>query len=760
MAVFTAINKPQVRPDAFLKASGTAKYASDYLMPGTLTAKVLRSPHAHARIMSIDTSKAKALPGVVAVITAADLPKVLTGRWLKDRSALAWDEVRHVGEAVAAVAAVDEEAAEEALDLINVIYEVLPAVFDPIEALEAGAPLVHKNMATYEPKNRVCRGNILQEHRVTRGDVEAAFAQADVVYESSYSTPFGHHGFIQPHQTVANVDATSKLTVWTSTKDPFLERQQLAEVLQLPMSRIRVIPGYVGGDFGGKGTISIEPICTALALKARRPVRLLNTWQEELCSTYVRARTVTHIKAAAKKDGSLLAIQAWEVHDSGAYMDSFALLGLSCTNLQGAYRWPNMDLKVTMVYTNNTPTGHCRGVRAPAESFAIESHIAGLAAKVGMDPVEFRLKNVVVDGYVMAGGAPVRNVSAQQVLEALRDYLRNNSGPDQPNTGWGISLGHYALNPLPSGVQATSCCVKLNEDGTAVLITGSTEQGVGIHTALAQIVAEELAMPLQDVSVVPPDTDGTPWERGTGASQTIYRVGPTVRLAAQDARQQLLALAAEQLKVAASDLSLSDGKIFVRDAPEMWLPVSKVAASAPASKNGPITGTGKELRPEHFTRLEADNGIIDGPSYGANAVQVHVDPETGKVKVLRHYIGWDVGRAISPNNVIGQLQGGAVFGLGFALSEEMQVKDGKVLNNSLLDFRLPTAADAPQVEATYLEEAPSNWGPYGAKGMAEGTNAPVAAAIADAVHSATGVWVRDLPVSPEHIFAAMKARQR
>lgn len=231
-------------------------------------------------------------------------------------------------------------------------------------------------------------------------------------------------------------------------------------------------------------------------------------------------------------------------------------------------------------------------------------------------------------------------------------------------------------------------------------------------------------------------------------------------MAVQDARQQLMAMAAEQLKVAPEDLALGGGRVFVRDAPEMWLPVAKVAASAPASKNGPIMGTGRELRQEHFTRLEADNGIIDGPAYGANAVQVQVDPDTGKVKVLKHYIGWEIGRAISPNNVIAQLQGGAVFGLGFALSEEMQVKDGKVLNNNLLDFRLPTAADAPQVEATYLEEAPSNWGPYGAKGMAEGANAPVAAAVVDGVHAATGIWVRDLPVSPEHVFSAMKARQK
>ncbi len=760
MATFTTVTKPQVRSDAFLKAAGTAKYATDYLIPGTLTAKVLHSPHTHARIVSIDTSKAKTLPGVVAVITAADLPKVMTGRWLKDRTVLAWDEVRHIGDAVAAVAAVDEETAEEALELIKVEYEVLPAVFDPMEALKPDAPLVHKDMASYEPKKRECRGNIHLEHKMARGDVASAFAQADVVYEATWGPPFGHHGFIQPHQAVASMDANGKLTVWAATKDPFRERQMISEVLKLPMSKVRVIPGYVGGDFGGKGTIGgVEAIAAALAVKSKRPVRLANTPQEELGCTYVRARTVIRIKTAAKKDGTLLAIQAWEVHDSGAYMDSIADLAVSCSYLQGPYVWPNMEMKVSMVYTNNTPTGHCRGVRTPAESYAIEAHMAGLAAKLGMDPLELRLKNVVENGYVMAGGSAIRNVSARKCLETLAEYLKKETkGPAQPNTGWGISIGQYGLHALPSGLQATSCCVKLNEDGTAVLITGSTEQGVGIHTVLAQIVAEELAMPMESVAVVSHDTDATPWERGTGASQTLYRVGPTVRMAAQDARQQLLTLAAEQLKVAPGDLTIGQGKIFVKDAPEMWLPVGKVAASALSAKCGPIMGTGKQARQDYFTRLEAESGVIDGPAYGANAIQVHVDPDTSKVKVLKYYIAWEVGRAVNPTNVIAQLQGGAVFGLGFALSEEMQVKDGKVLNNNMLDFRLPTAADAPRVEAIYLEEAPSNWGPYGAKGMAEGANAPVAAAVVDAVHAATGVWVRELPVNPEHIFAAKKAQ--
>ncbi|MBI2918757.1 MAG: xanthine dehydrogenase family protein molybdopterin-binding subunit [Chloroflexi bacterium] len=759
MATFTTVNKPQVRSDARLKASGTAKYATDYAPPGALSAKVLHSPHAHARIVSIDTSQAKALPGVYAVITAADLPRVMTGRWLKDRSVFAWDVVRHIGDTVAAVAAVDEETAEEALELIKVEYEVLPAVFDPMEALKPDAPLVHKDMVSYEPKKRACRGNIHLEHTMTRGNVEAGFKQSDVIHEATYSTPFGHQGFIQPHQTVASVDANGKLTVWAAAKDPFRERQMLAEVLKLPMSKVKVIPGYVGGDFGGKGTIgTVEAVAAALALKSQRPVRMANTWQEELGCTFARARTRTHIKAGARKDGTLVALQVWEVHDSGAYMDSIADLGVSCSYLQGPYVWPNMDMKVTMVYTNNTPTGHCRGVRVPAESFAIESHIAGLAARLGMDPLELRLKNAIEDGYVMAGGSAVRNVSAKQALEAMREYLkREKTGPDEPNTGWGISLGQYGLHALPSGLQATSCCVKMNEDGTAVLITGSTEQGVGILTALQAIVAEELAMPMEDITLVAHDTDAVPWERGTGASQTLYRVGPTVRMAAVDARQQLLSLAAEQLKVAPGDLTIGQGRIFVRDAPEMWVPVAKVAAGSLTSKNGPILGTGHEARQDRFARMEAEYGIIDGPAFGGNAVKVRVDPETGKVTVLKYYIGWEVGCAVAPSNVIAQLQGGAVFGLGFALSEEMQVKDGKVLNNNLLDFRLPTAADAPMVEAAYLEEAPSNWGPYGAKGMAEGANAPVAAAVMDAVHSATGVWVRDLPVNPEHIFAARKA---
>jgi len=751
----TVVGKAVERQEAALKAAGFAEYTADHFIPGALTAKVLRSPYPHARILSIDTSRATSLDGVVAVLTASDIPKVLTGRWLNDRGVFARDKVRHVDEAVAAVAAVDEETAEEALELINVAYEPLPAVFDPIKAMESGTVLVHEDMANYTPKKRNCTGNILNSDSARIGDPESAFARADFIYEARYVTPLQHAGFTQPHQCIASLDAAGKLNMWSSTKDPFRIRQQIAEVLGLPMSRIRVISGMCGGDFGGKGTITIEGICAALALKTKRPVRLTLRWQEELGSTFARTKAITELKTAVKKDGTLLAVKGRIVHDCGAYMDAIGALRGDLNYIQGPYRWQNADLSAFMVYTNNPPTGHVRGVRCPQTHFAIESHMDTIARKLGIDPIELRLRNVLQDGDKVVSGGILRSVSAKNVLEATAEYLKKQKAAE-PNTGWGIALGQYNLHTLPEGLQTSSACVKINEDGTATLLTGSTEQGSGILTALQQVAAEELGLSMDSISTINTDTDASPWERGTGGSQTTYRVGPIVRMAARDAREQLLALATRKLEVEPEQLELSGGKVFVRNAPKVFVSIKELAREALNSHGGPIMGTGLKQRKEHFEELEKEKGIIDGPSFGVAAVKVSVDRDTGRVRVLQCYSAWDAGFVINPDNVTGQIEGGVVYGLGYALSEEMVTREGKTCNNNLMDYHMPTLADVPKIEVEVVE-VPSRWGPHGAKGFAEGTNVPVAPAVANAVYAASGARVTEIPLIPERVFMALKA---
>lgn len=754
---FSVVGEPVERQEAALKAAGTAEYTADHFIPGALTAKVLRSPHTHAKILSIDTSKARALEGVIAVITAADLPGALTGRWLYDRYTLARDKVRHTGEAIAAVAAIDEETAEEALELIKVEYELLPAIFDPIQAMQPDAILVHEDAASYFPKKRNCRGNILHSESAKVGDPEAAFSQADLVYECRYTTPLGHAGFTQPHQCTASLDATGKLTVWTSTKAPFGIRQQIADVLSLPLSKLRVIAGLCGGDFGGKGSITIEGICAALALKTKRPVRLTLRWQEELGCTFARTKAIIDLKTAVKKDGTLLAIKSSVVHDCGAYMDAVGALSGDLNNLQGPYRWPSVDLSSYMVYTNNPPTGHVRGVRCPQTHFPIESHMDTIARKLGLDPIELRMRHLIQDGDKLVSGGILRSVSARKVLEAAASYVKRQKSDSEPNTGWGIALAQYNLHSLPEGLQSTSACVKVNEDGTATLLTGSTEQGSGILTILQQIVAEELGLSMDAISIVSSDTDASPWERGTGGSQTTYRVGPTVRMAAQDAREQLLALATRKLEVEPEQLELAEGKVFVRNAPRVSIPLKDLAKEAINSAGGPVMGTGLKQRKERFKKIAEEKGIVDGPSFGAAAVKVAVEPDTGKVRVLKAYSAWDAGFAINPENVKAQIEGGVVFGLGYALTEEMVTKEGKTCNNNLMDYHMPTFPDSPVVEVEVVE-MPSRWGPHGAKGFGEGTNVPVAPAVANAVFAATGARVTDLPLIPERVFMAMKQK--
>ncbi len=741
------------------KAAGKAVYAGDVLFPDMLVGKFCRSPYPHARILNIDVSPALKLPGVKAVITAADAPGRRLGRWINDRPLLAEGKVRHFGEAVAAVAAVDEDTAEEAVRLIRVDYEELPVVAGALEALKPGAALVHDNLAAYEcgsPRPNG-HGNLLHRIHFATGDVDRALAGADVVHSERYTTRPVHQGFTQPHQVVAAVSPEGKLTLWDSTKAPFVVRKVVADALGLPMARVRVIGARVGGDFGGKGTANIEPACALLALKTGLPVKMSLTVAEELTSTFIRTASYIDITAGASRDGFLVALKAKLIFDIGAYNDANVQGTMSYNLVQGPYFVPNVDVEANVVYSNNTPTGHCRAPRGPQQLFAIESHLDTLARKIGMGPVEFRLRNVMKAGQKLPAGGILGPAGIEQTMLAARVFLRQNGNAAKGESeGWGVACAWWGLHKVGEEGPPSSTWVKLNEDGTAVLFTGCTEQGGGQHDILAQIVAEILGIRPEDIAVTASDTDTAPYERGTGGSQTTYRVGNAVRLAAEDARDQLLVMAASKLATRPEDLQLAGGKAVVRGSPGKSVSIASLCSAAITSRRGPVVGIGEDLREQRVARTREDKDLIDGLQTATHAVKVAVDRETGKVRILKYFASHDVGFALNRRNVEGQIDGGVACGLGYALSEAIGTENGRTLNQSYTDYRMPRSGDTFAVEKDIVE-APSRHGPFGARGIGEPGSIPVAAAIANAVYDAVGVRIADLPITAARIAAALRS---
>jgi len=765
---YRVLGNSVIKKDVADKATGKARYGADYLFPDLLIGKIMRSPVAHARILKIDTSRAATLPGVKAIVTHNDTPRRRIGRWVKDRPILAWDKVRYIGEPVAAVAAIGEETAEEALGLITVEYEELPAVFGIEEAEMPNAPIVHEELAKYEcesPKFHP-HGNVLSESSLKKGDVEAAWKQCDVIWEDSYTTPVVHQGFIQPHETTAAMDASGKITVWTSTKAPFIVRQSISEGLDIPMSRLRVIAATVGGDFGGKGTAQIEPVCVLLTQKSGCPVRLALTREEELSFSFMRDATKSHLKIGAKKDGTLIAFQGQITYDAGAYADLADHMPSSCFLLHGPYRIPNIDITAHRVYTNNSPRGHMRAPPAPQPVFALESHLDMIARKLNMDPVEFRLHNAVEEGDLLPTGARIANPGIKETLKRTQDFLRKEQKEHpQPNTGWGVASCQWGGMPITaSGISrdkrnnASSAWVKINDDGTVVLITGATESGGGPITILCQIVAEVLGVGYDDVSIVASDTDGTPYEFATGGSRTTVRVGNSARMAAEDARQQLLGLAANKLKTNPGDLVIASGRVYVRGQTQKGLSIAELASLSIDERGYPILGTGADLRSTEGASGKNEEHWLDAPMHGTHAVQVKVDLETGQVTVLKYFASHDVGFAIHPQNVEGQIEGAVASGLGYALHEEVLIDKGRSLNPNLSDYRMPTTSDVVPV-LMEMVEIPSRTGPFGAKGIGEPPIIPVAPAIANAIYDAVGVRLTQLPMTAERMFLGVKEKR-
>jgi len=749
------------RVDGMEKVAGQALYAGDFSLPGMAHAKVLRSPLPHARIRRIDVSKATALAGVFAVLTRDNLRVASNsfGVYVKDQQILATDKVRYVGDMIAAVAAVDESVAEQAVKLIDVDYEELPAVYTVEEALSKGAPLVHEKLEGRKDPHYGRGGthlvhdqsNICFHFRHQRGNVEAGFRESDKIFEDSFAFPSAQHYPMEPHVGVAQFDGDT-LTVWSATQSPFPVRQELARIFGIPFSAVRVIVPYVGGGYGGKSGVRTEGIAACLSRMAGRPVRLAFK-AEETFKTICQPRATMKIKTGVKKDGTFVARQCEVYFNGGAYANS----GPSVTEKAGyrahwPYRIPHVQSDSYSVYTNTVPATAFRGFGGPQVAFAYETHLDMIAQRLGMDPYELRMKNLLERGESFSeGDTPIDcdlKAGLKKVAEAIgwdsREQGDEKSVPKKRGLGIATAVKDGGGTNKPA-----NAAVKIFNDGSVLLSTGSVEIGQGMRTAFLQVVAEELSVPPEQVRVAALDTHYTPMDKGTNASSATSIMGQAVQKAAQDARGQFLQAAASVFRAPASDIRLENGMAICG---EQKLSFREVMQRHFRDTEGEIWGHG-------FYKVPRDDNVPLGyPSpfweIGLGAAEVEVDAETGEAKILRYVSLTDAGKMINPIQCHAQDEGAAVFGLGQALFEDLAYQDGQLLNGSLVDYRLPRFTDLPPTFITFVMEGGGGPGPYGAKGMGEGGILAVAPAVCNAVHAAVGVRVSDAPLSGEKIWRA------
>ncbi len=559
----------------------------------------------------------------------------------------------------------------------------------------------------------------------------------------------------QPNDAVAQVDPSGKITVWCSTKAPFLLRGRVAEVLRVPLSQVRIITTGVGGDFGGKSGNNTAPMAALLSLKTGKPVRIVMDWSEELCGANVRSRGFFNLKAGVRKDGTIVAFEASAIIDVGAYCDMVIPFVETVGTSFGPYRISNIKTVTYYVHTNNNPTGFVRAPVQPQFMFAVESHMDAIAGELGLSPIDIRLKNSFQDGDFLPDGRQLTNTGLTESLKKVKDYIEADE-PKAPGRGWGVACAQWSLLPLRQmATRESSAKVVLNEDGTVILVTGVSDSGGGQLTVLSQIVGEVLDIPLSCISVVSADTDSCPFEMGTVGSRTTYQVGNTVKQAAEDARAKILKAAARKLLKDEQELVLKGGKVFSVNDPGAALTLGQIGKEAMNSPSGQISGFNEKRREELIASVRGIPDVVDSPSFGAHAAQVEVDKETGKVKVLKYIAVHDVGFAINPLMVQAQIQGAVVFGLGYALSEDMKPANGRNQADDFADYKLSVASDMPEIQVVFANH-PSRYGPYGAKGIGEPPVTPVAAAIANAVAAASGARVTSLPVTPDKVLEALK----
>ena len=743
MAGFEVVGTPVLRAEGPDKVSGRTLYAADVHLPGVLWGKILRSPYPHARIHSIDVSKARQVPGVKAIVTGNDVRGRFIGKQIRDMPVLCWDVVRFIGDRVAAVAADTIEAAEEAIELIHVECEPLPAVFDPLDAMQPSAPRLHENIAAYDggPKDRLALDvhNGLTRLAWRKGDVEKGFREAAVVLEHTFRIPGRHQGYIEPHAAAVAIEPDGRIQVWASAKNPFGIRSQLAKAIGVAEERIRINVVNVGGEFGGKGDGVDLPIAYFLALQSARPVKLVMTYAEELTASNPAHPTVITIRSGVKQDGRIVARELRAVHASGAYGALKSNSSLATWHyVGGQYRVKNASFEFLQVYTNTVPGGYYRSPGAVAVAFAVDSHTDMIAKELGMDPAEFRLKNFLGEGEEDAVGNRLRGVRFREVLQAALDAAAWKKTKPRPNYGRGIALSGRHISGGDTGIVLTA-----EADGSFTVISPTIDQGAGTHTILRQLVAQEMRVPIEQVRVTVGDTDIAPRDSGARASRLTYVAGQAAVQACQKLREQLLERAARALESRSEDVEFGGGRFWLRQDPGQQVHLRRVIAQAGRTLNVKIY--------EDYPYPEDITYIC------AQVAEVEVDPETGAVRVHRVVSAHDVGTVINPITHQGQIDGGVVMGLGQGVMEELVIENGQITNGHLGDYKLPTAADIPRLK-TVLVHSNGGVGPLEAKAIGEFANNGPPAAIANAVADAVGVRIFELPITAEKIYRALSSR--
>jgi CO/xanthine dehydrogenase Mo-binding subunit len=747
------IGKSQRRLDGRDKVLGRTAYVSDLRLPGMLVGRILRSPHAHARVVSIDVSRAEQVPGVRAVIHAGNVVQHPFG-YGRDNTPLKDGRVRCAGDEVAAVAAEDEDSAERALEEVRVEYEVLPAVFDPYQALQPGAPQVHEERADIE-------NNVSMRWDFEHGDVDSAAARAAVIVEDQYSSPLSAPASIETHCCVARFDSEGRLDVWTGVHMAFMYRKAVADTLEIDWRDVTVHQPPIGGSFGGK--IDIDPldfITVLLARHSRRPVMIHFSREEEFAGSRVRQPMHFRMRTGADRDGRLLFRDADIVSDNGAYnaWGSHALL-VAMQTISSLYRVPNSRVRSRVVYTNKAYGGSVRGFGNPEATFAVEQQTDRIAEALGMDPIELRLKNANQPGDVTPQGMRITSCGLSECLETVRRESgwaskRRHSVPFR-----GVGVAAYIHVGGGARIYPSDGCgsiLKIDDAGRVTLISGASELGQGSETVLAMVTAESLGVPLSVVRVVNDSTEIKPWDVGAHASRTTFVAGNSARMAAVELRDRLLETAAEVLEADPTDLVAADGLIFVRGSPARSVAYDRVVRRRLLRQGGSMLMTTAFYDPPTEPQDSRYVGNISAAyGFGAHVAEVEVDPETGLVTVLGLWCAHDVGRALNPAGVEGQVHGGAVMGLGLALTEELGIGDGHVLQPSPREYGMLTALGVPPIHV-HLVETIDPEGPFGAKGVGEAGLIPVAAAVANAMADAAGVRARSYPMAPWKVLGWLR----
>ncbi|MFO1199279.1 MAG: xanthine dehydrogenase family protein molybdopterin-binding subunit [Burkholderiaceae bacterium] len=744
------VGQRPVRPDGADKVTGRANFGADLKLPGMLTARVKRSPHAHARIVSIDASAALALPGVKAVVTSADFPAVDASAvaqgegaaTLADVSAncMARGKALYVGHAVAAVAATSPEIADEALRLIDVRYEVLPHVIDVEAAMAPGAPLLHEAMFTkgVTPKPDA-PSNVAEKLVIGRGDVAAGFAQAEVVLERRYATAPVHQGYLEPHACVASAGADGQHHVWCSSQGHFAIRAMCSKILAIPLQDLRVTPAEIGGGFGGKTTVYVEPVALALSRKCGRPVRLVMSRDEVFNASGPTSGSVIEVKLGATRGGKVTAAELVLKYQAGAFPGSpvspGTMTALAC------YAIENVSITGYDVVSNRPKVAAYRAPGAPMVAFAVESCLDELAQQLGLDPIDLRITNAVTSGAKAVYGATFREISFVDTLKAIRAHPAYTA-PLAPNRGRGVACGFW----FNIGGES-SAAVHVDEAGGVTVVSSNPDIG-GSRASMAMMAAEVLCLPIERVRATIPDTTSIGYSALTGGSRTTFATGMAVVQAAQKVVEDLKRRAAATWECAADQVEWRDGVVVCTDPSKDVKPLSIAAIAARSARTGgPISAE---------VSINAQGAA---PGFGTHLAEVEVDPETGRTLVTRYVAAQDVGRAIHPSYVEGQLQGGVAQGVGWALNEEyVYDASGTLQNPGFLDYRMPVASDLPMIETILVETTPNKRHPYGAKGVGEVPIVPPLAAVANAVQRATGVRMLELPISPPRLLAAIDAK--